>query len=203
MMGKDYWIGLANDYVTAYRQTFGRVPTTNAIELALSVAEHETNNGRAWPGTNNFGAVQLRGLSASEMQAFTVGSIKAGDYTADRTGVLHVDTHPGPGGVSTPYPVWFAAFPDRVAGIAHFLKTLWRLSANEPDADGATFASLALAMYAHHYYEGRHQDDRPWVAVRPVPLSSAEQANVDEYAAGCQRAWANAAPALEGWTVPS
>ncbi len=146
----------------------------------MACAEHETNNGRAWPGTNNFGACQLRGLSPAENAAFQAGTLKAGDYTPSRDGVLQVDTHPGPKG-PVPYPVWFAAFPTRVAGVAFFLKTLYRLSSAAPDADGATCATVAEAMYRHGYYEGAHAGGRP-VALRKSPLTAPEQANVNDYA---------------------
>ena len=141
-----YWQALAVDYDTAASQTFGRPVSRDALNLAMSVAQHETCNGAAWPGSNNFGAVQLRGLNATEAAEFAAGTLKAGDYNSDRSGVLHVDTHP-PG---VPYPIWFAAFPTRVAGVAYFLKALWRLSAGECEAPDATPARLSLAMYCHH-----------------------------------------------------
>ena len=191
----NYWPQLAADYDRAAQQAFGRTVSRDALCLAMAVAEHETNNSRAWPGSFNFGAVQLRGLTPAEAAAFAAGTLKAGDYTPSRDGVLHVDTHP-PG---VPYPVWFAAFPTRVAGISFFLRTLWRLSAGAPEAPDATPASVALAMYQHHYFEGRHVDDRPWVAVRPVPLSAPEQANVDEYAGAVARCLAEIVTNLGGW----
>ena len=184
----DYWPSLAADYVTAYMQAFPsagggaeRTPSRNTILLAMSVAEHETNNGRAWPGTNNFGAVQLRSLTTAETADFQSGTLKAGDYTPSRDGVLHVDTHPSPAG-PIPYPIWFAAFPDRVAGIAHFLRVLWRLSLGAPDADGATVETVCLEMYCGHYFEDRFKDDRPFQARRAKPLSATEQKDVDDYA---------------------
>jgi hypothetical protein len=201
----DYWPSLADDYVTAYQRAFPTagggaesLPSRNALLLAMSAAEHETNNGRAWPGTNNFGAVQLRPLTLQERAAYDAGTLKPGDYDAARDGVLHVDTHPGPSG-PVPYPIWFAAFPDdRVAGIAHFLKTLWRLSSDNPDAANATPFSLADAMYQHGYYEGAHHGARP-VGQRSYPLNAAEQANVTDYAnavAGCMAAIGHA---LASW----
>jgi hypothetical protein len=190
-----YWQSLATDYDTAARDAFGRSVDRDALVLAMSVAEHETNNGRAWPGSNNFGAVQLRGLNAAEFAAFQAGTLKAGDYNADRSGVLHVDTHP-PG---VPYPVWFAAFPTRVLGVAYFLKALWRLSAGACEAPDASAATVALAMYCHHYFEGRHVDERPWVAVRPVPLSPDEQLNVNEYAGAVSACRDTIIAGLGGW----
>jgi hypothetical protein len=202
-----YWPSLLDDYVAAYQQAFPsaggaaeRTPSRNALLLACSVAEHETNNGRAWPGTNNFGAVQLRGLTLQEKTAFDDGNLKAGDYTPDRTGVLHVDTHPSPSG-SIPYPVWFAAFDERTDGIAHYLKALYRLSDSEPDKDDATCASVVLHMYEHGYFE---EFDHHRGIVRPVgkrvpPLLPEEQARVDDYAGAVNGCLAMIAGALTSW----
>lgn len=190
-----YWQALLSDYDAAAREVFGRTVDRGALLLAASVAEHETNNGLAWPGSFNFGACQLRGLTSAELGAFATGALKAGDYTPSHDGVLHVDTHP-PG---IPYPVWFAAFPTRVAGIGFFLRTLWRLSAAAPEAPGATPASVALAMYRNHYYEGRHIDDRPWIKERPLPLSPSEQANVDNYAVAIAKCLDVIVLHLGGW----
>jgi hypothetical protein len=203
-LDESYWLSLAADYLSAYVQCFpsagglaSEPSHRNAIMLAMSVAEHETNNGRAWPGTNNFGAVQLRGLTLQERRAFDDGTVGAGSYNSDRTGVLHIDTHPGPSG-AIPYPVWFAAFDDRVAGIAHFLKTVWRLSSGAPDADNATPFSVADAMYQHGYYEGAHHGARP-VGQRSYPLTSPEQANVTDYANAVAACMAHIGPALTAW----
>ena len=190
-----YWQSLAVDYDTAAAQAFSRVVNRDALNLAMAVAQHETCNGAAWPGSNNFGAVQLRGLTADEAQAFHDGTLRAGDYNADRSGVLHVDTHP-PG---IPYPVWFAAFPTRVAGSAYFLKTLWRLTGGACEAPDATPATVALAMYCRHYFEGRHVDDRPWVPIRPTPLDAPEQDNVSEYAGAVAKCLADIIVGLGGW----
>ena len=200
-MDPTYWTDLAADYLTAWSLAFpspGGIASEpshrNAIIIACSIAEHETNNGRAWPGTQNFGAVQLRSLTADERAAYDAGTLKAGDYTPTRDGVLHVDTNP-PG---IPYPIWFAAFDSRPAGIAHFLKVLWRLSAGAPDVEGATCADVALAMYLHGYYEGAHPGARPsWKRV--PPLTPLEAANVADYAHAAQACRDRIEPALASW----
>jgi hypothetical protein len=203
----DYWTLLADDYVAAYKSAFGaegQTPGRVAILVAMSVAEHETNNGRAWPGTNNFGAVQLRSLTADERAAYHAGTLKSGDYDAAHDGVLHVDTHPLGNGASEPYPVWFAAFPTRVEGVAHFLKTLWRTSESAPDAPDATVLSVVTEMYCGHYFEDRFQDDRPWQARRAQPLSAPEQKDVEDYAGllnggGVNACYATICGALGAW----
>ena len=53
----NYWPQLAADYDRAAQQAFGRTISRDALCLAMAVAEHETNNSRAWPGSWNFGAV--------------------------------------------------------------------------------------------------------------------------------------------------
>lgn len=200
----NYWPALLADYVAAYQAAFPTaggaaesLPTRNALILACSVAEHETNNGRAWEGQNNFGAVQLRGLTLQERAAYDAGELKAGDYTADRTGCLRIDTHPGPTG-PIPYPEWFAAFATRPEGIAHFLRVLWRLSSSYADEPDATPFGLADAMYQRGYYEGAHHGARP-VGNRNYPLSAAEQANVTDYANAIAHCMGFIGPALETW----
>lgn len=192
MQDPNYWSNLWQDYQTAAKQTGLGLSGDNALLLACSVAEHETNNSRAWPGTNNFGAVQLRGLTADELARFKAGTLKAGDqFSGNPGGVLHVDTHP-PG---IPYPVWFVAFDTRVAGIAYFLKMLWRLSSNAPDQAGCTPMMLAQAMYMHGYYEGAHPGARPpWK--RNLPLLPPEQANVNDYGGAVARCFQSISSAL-------
>lgn len=196
----NYWRDLAEDYARAGMQAFGRCLTRDCICLAASVAQHETCNGEAWPGTNNFGAVQLRQLNLQERADFQQGTLKAGDYTASRDGVLHVDTHPTPSG-PVPYPVWFAAFPDRVSGIAFFLTTLWRLSDGVAESQGCTPNELAMRMYLHGYYEGAHAGGRP-LGQRAVPLLAGEQANVADYAGAIARCLVTISGALGSWVSP-
>jgi hypothetical protein len=197
----DYWPLLAADYLTGYALAFpsaGGIASEpshrNAIIIAMSVAEHETNNGRAWPGTNNFGAVQLRTLTPNELASFQAGTLKAGDYNAAHDGVLHVDTHP-PG---IPYPVWFAAFPTRAEGIWRYLQTLWRLSAGRADFTDATCADVVKEMYLHGYFEGFHPGARP-VGKRTLPLTPPEQANVDDYTGAVQKCRDMIEPQLDSW----
>jgi hypothetical protein len=193
-----YYVPLASDYLTAYGVCWpGAVATREGLVIAMSVAEHETNNGRAWPGQNNFGAVQLRSLTPQELEAFEAGTLKAGDYTLTRDGCLRVDTHPGPNG-PIPYPMWFAAFPTRPLGIAHFLRVLWRLSDGAPDADGATCATVAEAMFVRGYFEGTHHGARP-VGQRVDPLTAPEAANVADYAGAVHRCYATIFPLLVTW----
>lgn len=213
----DYWTALANDYAAAAPGALGHQPSRWALVLACSVAEHETNNGRAWPGAWNFGAVQLRELTAAEQAAFAAGQLHAGDYTRDThradvpRGILQVDTHPGPSG-PVRYGVWFAAFNSRVQGIAFFLRTLWRLTnlTTEPRAAASvadahahdapldpahTYAPEAAdatcsSVAEAMYRHGYFEGARH--GARPVgarigALTTPEQANVDDYATAMAR----------------
>lgn len=211
-MDKQYWVDLAADYdAAAVKTSLGK--TRTALLLAMAVAEHETLNGRAWPGSNNFGAVQLRQLTADEHARFAAGTLKAGDKfeppaPGQPGGVLHVDTHPtkvkdDQGNLhdkSVPYPVWFAYFPERVDGVAFFLKALWRLSGGAPDAAGATPYTVALAMYRHGYYEGFHGGARP-VGQRSDPLTTPEQQNVDDYSKAVTWCFAGIRLVLADWAT--
>lgn len=193
-MDVSYWQALYADYVTAASKT-GQTWTKEMLLVAMACAEHETNNGRAWPHTNNFGAVQLRSCNPDELGRISAGTLKAGDTFPSPApghpgGVLHIDTHPVKGG-SIPYPVWFVYFgDDRVAGIQYFLQVLWRLSAGCLAVEATCNCSdCATQMYCHHYFEGFVQDDRPFQAVRALPLSTNEQKDVDAYAGAMQACW--------------
>lgn len=195
-----YWETLAGDYVRAYGQVFGVPPTRHTLLLAMAVAEFETLNGRAWPGTFNFGAVQLRGLTDDELARFHAGTLKAGDrFPGNPGGVLHVDTHPP----AVPYPVWFAAFPTQVDGVRYFLKTLFR-AANEKAVAANPNGSpqdLATAMYLNCYFEGSHAGARP-CGKRALPLTKPEQDNVDAYAGAITSRMTALDQNLAGWDVP-
>lgn len=208
-----YWTALADDYASAALDPrgLGKPVPRNALLLAMGVAEHETNNGRAWPGEWNFGAVQLRTLTPEEHVQFDAGDLRAGMRTTDThradvpEGALHVDTHPTAAGPQ-PYPVFFAAFPDRVWGICFFLRTLWRLSTGSTgapiaEAPGCTPDDLARAMYLHGYFEGAHAGARP-LGQRTVALTPPEAANVGDYASAIRHRLATIAPMLAVWDVP-
>lgn len=184
-----YWASLANTYVIAYARLFGISPSKHAVLFAMTVAEHETRNGRAWPGCNNFGGVQLRRLTTEERAAFDAGTLKAGARLAGNPGgELHVDTTPTAHG-NVAYPVWFAAFPTVIDGVTYFLKILLK---GRPacrvvvDSPSAPLADLATMMYVTGYYEGFHAGGRP-LGKRSLPLLPAEQANVDDYTKALER----------------
>jgi hypothetical protein len=73
------WHQKANAFVTAWRRRFGNDPTQHAVVLGLSVAQHETRCGDAWPGPdkipntaddeNNWGACTFRAVNAAEYAA--------------------------------------------------------------------------------------------------------------------------------------
>lgn len=189
-LDKNYWTELAADYVTA-----GPYRTKRALILAMAVAEHETCSSRAWPGTWNFGAVQLRTLTSAERDAFKSGTLKAGStYPGNPGGVLHVDTHPTPQG-PVPYPVWFATFPDRVSGIAYFLRVLDKLSNGAATKPDAWAGSLAEAMYLRGYYEGAHAGARP-LGQRVAPYNAGEAANISDYTLAVTRCLTAIVPQL-------
>jgi len=196
-MDPQYWASLYADYVTAAART-GKTWSKAALLVAMSCAEHETNNGRAWPHTSNFGAVQLRSCNADELARIKAGTLKAGDtFPGNPGGVLHIDTHPVKGG-SLPYPVWFVYFgDDRVAGIAYFLQTLDRLSSGVLHVDATCDSTdCATEMYRKHYYEGFVMDDRQFQNVRTLPLSANEQKNVDAYAGAMDACWRTISAAI-------
>ena len=199
-MNNEYWTALADDYATAYRRVFARAPSLSSLLLAMSIAEHETSNGRAWPGTNNFGAVQLSRaqVPAALWEQAAAGQMNAGaSFPGNPGGTLHIDTHPTATG-SQKYSAWFAAFPTRIDGIAYFLRMLWRISVRAPDDNGADAEHVATQMYLGGYFEGAHAGARP-VGKRVLPLTPPEAANVGDYAHAIERHMGPIGVALEGW----
>lgn len=86
----------ATAYAEAWRSRFGAEPSTHNIELALSVAIHETQAGDAWRGPDgildteddehNWGATTLRALNQDErlILAATARQLLANAGLADR-----------------------------------------------------------------------------------------------------------------------
>jgi hypothetical protein len=196
----EYWLSLAADYIAASVEAFGAPKTRWAMLLAMACAEHETSNGRSWPGQWNFGGVQFRSLTPDELTSFHAGSLKPGDRCPG--GVLRIDTHPGADGAE-PYPVWFRAADTRVEGIAFFIMTLWRLSASAPEKDGASEVTVAREMYRRGYFEGFHAGGRAIYVGggfgRTDPMTPPEEANVQDYAAAMTRCLGSFMPALKDW----
>lgn len=60
------WQQKAAALAAGWRDRFGVEPSTATVALALSVAQHETRCGDAWPGEHNWGAVQRRSLNTFE-----------------------------------------------------------------------------------------------------------------------------------------
>lgn len=182
-MDRVYWERLVDDYITAFRLVTGTTPTPHALLLVATPAEFETNSGRAWPGTFNFGAVQGRAPTPEERAEIEAGTLKEGARITGAPGyVLHVDTDP----VRGPYFMWFAAFTNQRDGVAHYLRTLLRPETLKVVRANGTLRELALAMYLAGYYVGKHPGAR-YYTQRKRPLLAAEQANIDDYANALER----------------
>lgn len=151
-------------------------PPLGAVVLTLAVAQHETQCGDAWPGSNNWGAVTRRALDTAERSVITAAGIRpiisptVARITAEldaaaalaKAGipvpadcVLHIDSAPNTGA----YFVMFAREATERDGARVLLRTLSRASeltiltaAKAPFADDAV--ALARVMYAAHYYTG-------------------------------------------------
>lgn len=167
------WGTKATAFAQAWMTKYGTAPSKWAVSCACAVAQHETLCGDAWPGEFNWGAIQLRVLTAAEKtvlasvpctpqsvkDARTVlaAAVEAGTIPAEPNGALHVDSSPGKGW----YWVFFHAFVDDVAGAAYFLHVLCdQRPASLPILNQALGAwrtdlfNLANVMYQTHYYEG-------------------------------------------------
>lgn len=179
------WATKATAFATAWQNTFKTPPSFWCVALGLSVAQHETFCGDAWPGEHNWGAVQLGGLNPAEEAVLKAASITPSEANLAaaitaleaaghmRTGgALHVDTSP----VGGPYFAWFRAFPTDLDGATCFVETLAGVTRPKCKAvmDAALGAwtadcqALAQAMYDTHYYEGFHNPNLPGGAAADV-----------------------------------
>lgn len=176
-----------------------------SIAVLLSVGEHETRNGDAWPGENNVGATTRRPLHADERAVLaaagiapTVGpshiaieaqakmaiaaAVSAGTIADPGPGcALHCDSTPTGG----PYFVFFAAFPTEEEGFAYFASFFKTAAEKQAIADGNP-SELAAAMFHAGYYTGFHKND--------------PAANIADYAAALNRIFPSIVAALADWT---
>jgi hypothetical protein len=201
------WWQKANAYAAGWQLQRGSTPSLHNVALGLSVAEHETWCGDAWPGEHNWGAVQKRVTSAAENAALAAAGIvaKPANVQAARDAIaaaiaagtcppldreaLHVDSSPTKGW----YFVYFWAFPADSDGAAFFIHILAdkRPSCRaDLEDDAADEQKLAADMYETHYYEGFHDPNQPGGA----------QANIDDYASALRRIRPGITAALAGWT---
>jgi len=180
------WKRKAEAIRLAWIQRQGRPPRKHEALLALSVAEHETNCGDAWPGENNWGAVQWRVPTKAEKDMIASGDLKAGSRVPG--GALHRDSSPTTGA----YWVWFRAFDSEIDGASWFVKILIsdRLPcARVAEDDASSPADLAKAMYETGYYEGIHDPRKP----------GGREANIADYAGAITRIYYVIAEALKDW----
>ncbi len=211
------WNEKANAYAAGWMTLFHVSPTRENAALGLSVAEHETSCGDAWPGSHDWGATQKRVTSAAERtvlaaagvvllphgttkealamvapaRAAIAAAIDAGTLPPLDHEELHVDSSP----VNGWYFVYFWAFPTDEEGAQKFIHVLAenRLTCRSilegPKApDGGTYA-LAAAMYASHYYEGIHDPHSP----------GGVQENIQDYATALSRVFPGIQQALTSW----
>lgn len=179
----------ASAMLAAGKQVLGDTwpPSLSTFLLPMAQAMFETNLGDSWKNAANWGACDLRALTPQEQAACVAGALKAGDWLhsdgtsggphrADDKGILQVDSHPG----GTTFRVWFAAFPDDVAGAAYFLRIVCRSSKAVLLDPNASPLSYATALYLGCYYEGVHTGARP-CGHRTLPLNAGEATNVNSY----------------------
>lgn len=187
-------IAKADTMLAAWRARFKTEPTRRAIFVSCAVAEHETNQGDAWPGEHNYGAVQWRVPTDEERQRIASGELRAGSRIPG--GALHIDSSPSPTGPRW-YPCWFRAFDSDLDGAQFFLGVLVN-GQTAPDLARGDCAMVAFGMYMHGYYEGNHAPGRPRSA-RTSQLTPGESLNVADYARAVRRCYDAIALACAGW----
>jgi hypothetical protein len=203
------WVTKATALFDAWvKETGSPPPSQNALCLALAQAQFETACGDAWPNAHNWGACDLRSPNAAEIASFKAGTLKDGDWLfpdghtsstwdASAIGVLHGDSDPNHGA----FQVWFAAFPDDVAGAMYFLRIALRSTAAVLRNAACTPQTYATALYEGCYFGGVHPGARP-CGHRSAPFNAAEAANIADYANAITRNLSVIAAGLAGWTMP-
>jgi hypothetical protein len=195
------------------RSTGSQPPSKDAVAITVAQADFETRDGDAWSQCFNWGAVDLRAITAPEALAISNGALKDGDWLypdgshssvrkPGAIGQLHTDTHPGSDGAEK-YHTWFAAFDDDVAGAQHFLEVVFRMI-GDFDWTGARNLMVhdyATRLYLHGYFEGEVPGARPYAA-RKLPLTNPEAANVTNYARSITECLVGIDKALTAWELP-
>ncbi len=189
------WTQKADAYSAAWKDNFSTPPTSIfAVALGLSVAQHETWCGDAWPGEHNWGATQKRRLTPEEHLVLTTAGILPSIHTvqAARAAIaqaiidgkctpldheaLHADSSPIHGW----YFCYFNAYDTDEQGAIRFIHVLaGERSSCKQILDRANVlhlsgqaANLAAAMYYTKYYEGFHSPK----------TTEGNQANIRDYA---------------------
>ena len=204
------WFNKANAFASAWKSKFGVDPKPATVALGLSVAQHETRCGDAWPGEYNWGAVQHRVPNTDERSVLSAAgppnpksvgaardalalAIAAGTIPEPEQCALHVDSSPGKGW----YWVFFWSFNNDEEGAAFFIRIIAeKRAACRAALENATLENLDLAatdlatqMYRSRYYEGFHDPKEP----------GGIQANIDDYAASLQRILPGIVAGMSGW----
>lgn len=230
MKSKAEWWLKANAVASAV----GGEPKMQTVVMYLTIAEGETACGEAtgWEGEHNWGATTARALHADEHAVLEAAGVRATVDLRDLrarefaaraaiaaavaagklsdpgpTVALHCDSAPTTG----PYFVWFAAFPDDVAGAKYFASFFRAAAERDALASGAPYA-MASAMYAAGYFKGFHvghglyeQREGRWVLLMPgegasTPTKTGAELNIAAYASTLERLGPVIRAALVGWT---
>ncbi len=191
----DHFVLKANATCLAWKQLTGALPPSAlALVIPMAQAQFETREGDAWPYSHNWGAMDYRACTASELAEIEAGTLCEGNWlfsdgthdaahdgSKQAVATLHRDTHAD----GSPFYVWFAASDDDVEGAKKFLRVIFGMAKTElldPNVTGATYS---LPLYMHCYYEGEPTPTlgapRP-CGHRSLPLTLAEQHRVDVYA---------------------
>lgn len=215
------WVQKANAFANAWHDKFKVSPGVCLVVDALSVAQHETLCGDAWPGEFNWGALQLRAtLTDLEKAAISslvpnpqnvklargmlAAAVEAGAVPVEPNGALHVDSSPGRGW----YWVFFRKFPDDTAGAAYFIHVLCEnrpgcmsiLKSSTQDWNSDLF-DLASAMYATHYYEGFRIPTQMYDGPDGKKVTGVVMNELD-YAGSLEKIAPTIFDALQGWVPP-
>lgn len=217
------WAAKAAAYGAGWAAKVGGEPSLANLVLGLSVAEHETWCGDAWPGEHNWGACQKRVPNAAEKAVLAAAKLaaspsnvgravellaaaaEAGKVQLDPQAALHADSSPGKGY----YFVFFWAFQDDAAGAAFFVDVLAGKHASTrlvltsaKAADAASAYALAASMYSAGYYEGFYVKAQKYPQ-KVGPDKTGAELNVEAYASAILKLVPTILAALSPAPAPS
>jgi len=206
----DRWPKKAEALWAAWKIVFsGPPPNPNALRLVLAQAEHETHCGDDWDRSGNWGACDLRALSAAEQTDFANGLLKIGywlypdktygaEHRPNSVGIIQGDSDPNTG----KFRVWFAAFPTDTLGAAYMLRAGVGAAARVLDDPTCSSFAYAKALYVVKCYFGGFSPGARPCGHRPDPLNLAEISNINAYSGSMMRVLPSINAALANWTPP-
>ncbi len=218
------WYRKASAYADGWKSIFSVYPSKDNVALGLSVAEHETECGDAWPGEENWGAIQKRVPTPAEHAV--IGNVKLVRVAPDGKAIplleaianattdarAKLDAAVLSGAVAPPdhealhidsspttgfYFVWFWAFPTEAEGAAKFIHVL---AQNRPSCRVILESSPKPADGGCHQLAAAMYATHYYEGVHDPHNPGGVEANIDDYTNALSRLRPTIAAALLAWS---